>query len=332
MQYLQNFSREVHLRTKFLIILFTFIQSQLILASTDFSKVEFNFQNTNEAAQFLATKDDYINNLSTLDLSLYHGTSNTISINEHLQFLTTTPLEWSSNEKDLIRKHIESFKDVVTKLKLNLNLPTQILLIKTNGADAFNSHYTRSNAIIFPALSSQDIQTDLATFYHEMFHIFSRYNPTLTDDLFSLINFKRINRFIPDSELEKIRTTNPDAFFYDHAVNITKDNSTYEVIPFMYSAIKQDDIQGPVDESLVYKLGLLDLNAFKNKTTVMFKVSETNYKDIVSANSHYYIHPEEILAEDFKLLLLQNTTDAATPKVKYQAVLDNLLAFFKKVN
>ena len=61
----------------------------------------------------------------------------------------------------------------------------------------------------------------------------------------------------------------------------------------------------------------------------MFKVSETNYKDIVSANSHYYIHPEEILAEDFKLLLLQNSPDVVIPKVKYQAVIDNLFAFLK---
>ena len=92
----------------------------------------------------------------------------------------------------------------------------------------------------------------------------------------------------------------------------------------MYSALKQEDINGPVDESLVYRFGLLDLETLANSSVLMYKTAETNYKEAVRANSHYYIHPEEIMAENFKLLLLHNTKTIPTPMIKYPDAVNEL--------
>jgi len=292
--------------------------------NTAFSETRFIFLNLQEAQTFLTERDSYTDILSPLDLSLYHSTKETITLTQHLDFLKSTPLEWSEQEKASLNQKIETFNRVVSNLHLNLSLPAEVLLIKTNGEDAFHSHYTRRNGIIFPAGTDGEIATDLATFYHEMFHIMSRHNPKLGDELFSLIGFSPVKRVEIPAQLEKIRTTNPDAFFYDHAVVVNARGADRLIVPFMYSAIRQEEINGPVDEALVYKLGLLDLSTLSEAAPVLYKVSETNYKEVVKANSHYYIHPEEILAEDFKLLLLQNTPDIQVPAVKYPAVLELL--------
>lgn len=292
--------------------------------NSTFAETRFIFLNVQQAKLFLTERDSYTDILSPLDLSLYHSTKETISIEDHLDFLKSTPQEWTEQEKASLSQKIALFTKVVTDLHLKLSLPSEVLLIKTNGEDAFHSHYTRRNGIIFPAAANGEIATDLATFYHEMFHILSRHNPKLGDELFALIGFSPVTRVEIPAVLEKIRTTNPDAFFYDHAVTINARGANHVVVPFMYSAIKQEEINGPVDESLVYKLGLLELSTLNEEAPVLYKVSETNYKEIVQANSHYYIHPEEILAEDFKLLLLQNTPDVQVPVVKYPAVLEQL--------
>lgn len=307
--------------TKFILF---FIFSSLAFATTDLSKVNFILIDRDNAATFLSTSDEYTANLSTLDLSLYHSTKQTILMSEHLEFLKTTSLDWNDIERKSLQEKISTFIKVVNLMDLKLNLPEEILLIKTNGQDAFNSHYTRKNAIIFPANEVGMITTDLSTFYHEMFHIFSRYNRALTDDLYAICNFRPIKRLTFNSDFEKIRTTNPDAFYYEHAVSVTVNNQSYNVVPVMYSAILQDQIDGPVDESKIYKLGLFENSSFNNENRIMFKTSETNYKEMVMANTHYYIHPEEIMAENFKLLLLQNTEGETIPPIKYQQPLNDL--------
>lgn len=301
----------------------------MTFVTSAYSNTEFKFLDAVSSRDFLSSEDEYTKALSPLDLSLYHSTSNTISISQHLEFLKSTTLNWTEAEKELIQKNIDNFIAVIGNLNLKLNLPSQVLLIKTNGQDAFNSHYTRGNAIIFPA-NAGEIKTDLGTVYHEMFHIFSRNNPQLADGLYSLCGFKRIARLKVPSYLSLVRTTNPDAFNYDHSIKVIANGEEIEVVPFMYSAIKQSEISGPVNESLVYKLGLLNINTLEQTDAKMFKVAETNYKELVLANTHYYIHPEEIMAEDFKLLLLQNTPDISKPSVKYQAVLDSLQDFLRR--
>ena len=308
--------------TKILIFLFSII-STLSWAETTVDMLQFKFQTKEESAQYLSLKDSYIENLSVLDLSLYHSTKETISILEHLDFLKTTTLDWTDEEKEKLNQMIVNFKETVSKLALKVTFPDEVKLIKTNGQDAFNSHYTRGDAIIFPA-SNNLIATDLATFYHEMFHIFSRFHPEKSDELYSLIGFKRIPRLQIPSDFEKMRTTNPDAFYYEHSLTIKKLDQEFEVVPVMYSAITQDQINGPVNEAAVYRLGLFDLNSFQSTKRIFFKVADTNYKEVVKANTHYYIHPEEIMAEDFKLLLLQNTKDEKAPTVRYQEVIDQL--------
>jgi hypothetical protein len=61
----------------------------------------------------------------------------------------------------------------------------------------------------------------------------------------------------------------------------------------------------------------------------MYQVAETDYKARALTNSHYYIHPEEIMAENFRLLLMKAALFNPMPPVKYPLVLDALAEILK---
>lgn len=302
------------------------------LAHADLIKNEqtiFHFLSKEDAAIFLSTPDAYTDQLSSLDLSLYHGTSRSIGKQEHLDFLQTTTLDWTDAEKRKIESMLASYFQVIATTGIKILLPTDVLFVKTNGKDTFNAHYTRGNAIVFPALGGEEIKTDLGTFYHEMFHIFSRHNSHLQDELYGICNFKPIAKLEFLDPLRSIQTTNPDAFIYQHALTLEKDGVSFEAIAFMYSAISQIDINGPVNEASVYRLGMLDIATMNTSSPKMYKTNETNFKDVVMANSHYYIHPEEIMAENFRLLFLSQTQDWPKPAIKYPKAVNQLLFYLK---
>jgi hypothetical protein len=278
----------------------------------------------------MSTPDDFINNLTSLDLSLHYATSKTISINEHLNFLKRTTIDWTPAEKDLLESEIEIMKKAINSLDLTLRLPTEIKLIKTSGADEFNSHYTRGNAIIFPIKNIEEgVTTDSGTLIHELFHIMTRHNPDLLNGLYAICNFNPIDRLVIPSSIQNIALTNPDAFYYDHAITVTVllSNQEIKVIPFFYSAIKQTEITGPIDEAITFKLGLLDLATLNDEMPKLYKVADTNYKLKALVNSHYYIHPEEIMAENFRLLILKAANINPLPPIQYPAVLEKLQSF-----
>lgn len=318
------------LLTKFLslvVILF----SNASFAYTDFTKVEFKFLSSTESSQFLSTNDDFIDALTTLDLSLHHSTKESISKDFQLEFLKHTTLDWTPEEVARIKGEIEVMEQAVNTLDLNLHLPAQILLVKTTGADEFNSHYTRRNAIIFPIKSpAEGVTTESPTLFHEMFHIMSRYTPELTDGLYALCGFKPMNRFVVPKSIEDIQLTNPDAFFYQHSITVTRNGNEINVIPFFYSALKQSEINGPVDEAQTFKLGLLDLATLNDEHPKLYKVAETDYKIKAQVNSSYYIHPEEIMAENFRLLLMKTAMINPMPPIKYPGVLEKLVLVLKK--
>lgn len=301
-------------------------------AYTDFSKITFSFLSAEESSVFLSTPDDFINSLTTLDLSLHHETSDTLTTLYQLEFLKHTALAWTPEEITRISSEIEVMKKAINDLDLDLNLPSEIKLIKTTGEDEFHSHYTRSNAIIFPIKNmTEGVTTDAPTVFHETFHIFSRFNPGLSDKLYAICNFKPIPNVVIPKTIKDIALTNPDAFHYQHAITITvtADGKEVDVIPFFYSAIKQSEIKGPVDESKTFKLGLVDIATLNDDAPKFYKVSETDYKAKAEANSSYYIHPEEIMAENFRLLLMKEAKTNPMPAIKYPEILEKLTQILK---
>lgn len=300
-------------------------------AATDFTRVKFTFASADEAGRFMSTADDFARAITPMTLSLLHETPETYPLADHLRFLGQQTLDWTPNETASIQKDIETLIKAVTELDLTLSLPPEILLIKTTGDDEFHSYYTRGQAIIFPVNGdSHSVTSDAPTFFHEMFHILSRHHLSMPDAnafhdrLYRICGFERVAEQPWPASLADRALTNPDAFHVEHAVEVTAQGAAVRVVPFFFSAIAQKDVHGPIDEAKTFKLGLIDTTTLVAGAPRMFTTAETDYVKRVRANSHYTIHPEEIMAENFRLLLMQQAGLPAS--IKYPDALIELRA------
>ena len=80
-------------------------------------------------------------------------------------------------------------------LKLNLKFPKKIQLIKSTMKEEGNaSGYTRNNCIIINKPTSKLLA-------HELFHIFSRFNPSIRKHIYQSLDFQEITTKInyPDT-------------------------------------------------------------------------------------------------------------------------------------
>jgi hypothetical protein len=209
---------------------------------------------------------------------------------------------------------------------LALSLPPTVQLIKTTGAEEGNAAYTRATAIVLPkselAKSEKDLQRLIC---HELFHILSRRNPELRERLYGIIGFSKCNeiKLPPDLALRKI--TNPDAPRNDHFIRLQIDNQEALAVPILLSSVETYDVKrgGEFFAYLQFQfLVVAKSSGSKNckavsegsspKLVGMQRVS--GFMEQVGRNTDYIIHPEEILADNFALLVL-NEHNVASPEI-----------------
>jgi len=160
--------------------------------------------------------------------------------------------------------------------------------------------------------------TELLT--HELWHIISRNlrskNPQIRDNIYSCIGFKPLGTTLElPPELTKI--SNPDAPLLEHYCEVYFPDVKPSVclIPVVYSAVPQFEpshgktfFQYMVVNLLVLKK-LSDgtwIPERKGKKLDLRQINDMpqHFWDQVGKNTQYLVHPEETIADNFKLLIL----------------------------
>ena len=77
---------------------------------------------------------------------------------------------------------------------------------------------------------------------HEMFHVLSRTDPHLRDDLYALLGFRTVDGFEYPAELEERRVSNPDSFEYLHTVTVQSGSQSVDVIPVFQSLLPLNEV------------------------------------------------------------------------------------------
>jgi hypothetical protein len=209
--------------------------------------------------------------------------------------------------------------------RLSLPLPSRILIIRTDGTDELAANYTRTNAIILPRpasdTSSKTLKDRISLLAHELFHIASRHaEPELLDRLYALAGFHRVDPGRLPAAIASRRLTNPDAMSYDHAITVSHRRfGAQDVIPVLVSRVRRYQIRPSIRLSSVMSLRLMPLDSegrFQAATreTAGFGIQETDYVARTGINTGYIIHPEEIIADNFALLVLKYSGYAETAK------------------
>ena len=278
------------------------------------NKATIHFASGSEGRKVLTAKDEFVRQMSPFDRSSRLKTDKPVTEAEYLAFIGKNVTEWSTEE----RQGVES---ALTKIAAGLRdwslpFPATIQLIRTTGAEEGKAAYTRGTAVMIPKAElgkGPDYLTRLIC--HELFHVLSRQNPGLRDELYAAIGFTRCEDLEFPRELTARKITNPDAPRNDHFIRLAIDGQTRPAIPILLSRTEIYDITRRREffEYLELKFVVVDLNPGSGGPKVIYEKSDPKLVELkavsgffeqVGRNTEYIIHPEEILADNFALLVL----------------------------
>jgi len=278
------------------------------------------FATSEEGKIRLAKNDAYIKGLSPFERAAKIRKAGPISTEQYIEFIRKQTLEWTDNEKSKIRKIIQTAS---TKLApFARHIPSDIYLIKTTGKDEGNAPYTRGVSIILPQRSVRQAAKGLELlFYHELFHIISRNNTQLRDEVYALIGFKPCGVVsLPDDMMPR-RISNPDAPVIEHCIKVTGEGKLHWVAPVLFSRVPE---YNPNSGETFFRYLELRLMAIDHKSAkpllldnkpVMFRPKEVDgFFEQIGNNTNYILHPEETLANNFVFLITEKK-NLANPEI-----------------
>ena len=270
-----------------------------------------DFADLHRARQILGHKDQWAHQLSDFDLGARQKTARPTSLQQFLAFAGDAGLRWTVQEEACWKAVVDKLSDAMNGL--NLEVPN-IDLIKTTGAEEFNSAYTRGRAIMFPQSAASLPVADPRRAYfllaHELFHVLSRSDSRLRDDLYALLGFKKVKGFEYPPELEGRRISNPDAFEYLHTLTVQSGSEQVDVLPVIQSLLPLNEVIQLPNFFAALDIVLVSVNTNtgearrdSNGNLIKYNFGNTNWVPLMLRNSSYIIHPEELLADNFATLM-----------------------------
>jgi len=282
------------------------------------------FATLDEGRRILGSSDDFVRSMSPFDLAARLKTPKSVSEQEFLAFAARSVLAWEEGEKRIVESAIQRLQPRLATLALPL--PEKVYLIKTTGQEEGGAPYTRANAVVLPRAAIATSETGLARLIgHELFHVLSRANPELRDRLYEAIGFVKCGELEFPAALKSRKITNPDAPHNDHCIRLQADGKPVWAIPILYSRSEKYDparggeffaylqFQFLVVERRDVSLGVEPVLDGREPRLLDLQDADGFFEQ-VGRNTGYLIHPEEILADNFALLVMPGKT-VRSPKI-----------------
>lgn len=276
-----------------------------------------HFASPSEAAEILSRKDEFVQRLSDFDRAARVKTDKSVSEAEFLRFVKANVSSWTNAERTKVEEAVGEIRPSLEDLPLTL--PKTISFVKTTGGEEGGAFYTRDTAIVFPesqlrVATSKQLRKTIA---HELFHILSRENPVIREALYEAIGFQKCPEVNFPTQLQRRKITNPDAPRNDHSIRLRLDGMEIVAVPILFSSTEKYDVSrgGEFFNYLEFRFLVLqngDSSRASDALTAPENVS--GFFEQVGRNTDYVIHPEEILAENFALLVL-NDQNVKSPEI-----------------
>jgi len=309
------------------------------MKQVDFQNFTLEFASENEGEELISA--DFFNSffpyLTDIDIEIRTGKSlNSLTYSEkfnfYIEFIKNEVIAFRDAEIEILSRTFSRIDVMLESLNIKF-VPENICLIKTTGREEGNAGYTRNHCIIIPEEKFRKSEFQLLVFLtHEVFHVYSRYNPEIRFRLYLLLGFTSNENIIIDSKLNSLRITNPDAANFRFVIDLPdKNGEVNSYVPFVFSKRKEVDKPAervmfdyvrsayfPIKNNTIKKNkfinitsinGLYELNAKEKDQNQTESYNHPLYEKI-SRNSGYIIHPEEIIADNFSLLLLSSQNSA----------------------
>ena len=273
------------------------------------------FATVSEGRNILTTRDDFIERLSPFDRAARMKTDREVSEKEFLEFVGQSVLAWTESEQKKLAAALEATQPALKAL--SLPFPKKIYMIKTSGKEEGGAAYTRANAIVFPVnMLAGNTRAMQKLICHELFHILSRANPELKERLYRVIGFEKCAEIEFPAKLKSRKLTNPDAPKNDHCIRLQVDGKAAWVVPILFSRTEKYDPGrgGEFFEYLEFRMLVVERNSESGAVKPVYDGAEPRLADMqrvsglfeqIGRNTGYIIHPEEILADNFALMVFE---------------------------
>jgi hypothetical protein len=272
----------------------------------------------------LRESDGFTQATGDLERRLRLKSAEAVAEAELLKYASEQTTDWTEVESERIGKAVEACREHLAQWKLPL--PKKIPLIKTNGRDEGGAAYTRREAVILPQSMLGSGASLEPLLLHELFHVLSRPNPELRRELYAIVGFEPCGQGKFPEELERRKITNPDAPTYDYAITLEIEGVAGKYVPIILTR-EADPQHGFSIQSLDFKLLQIESDGehwqplLKDEQPVLLPINTPAYEARIGRNTQYTIHPEEVLADNFMLLMQGKTVPSPEILEKLGAVL-----------
>ena len=301
----------------------SFVSLPLLLLATRLLGQELVFDSPSAARELLGKRDAFIERLSPFDRAARMKTNGPVDETSFLRFVADSVVEWKPAEIERIRAGFDLIREGLQKT--GASLPPVIHFIQTTGREEGNAPYTRGNAIIVPSGTVRRSSTQLTGMLaHEVFHVLSRSNPALRDRLYAAIGFEPCGEVRHPAALADRRITNPDAPINAHAIGISVDGERVHGVPILFSTSPTYDAERGGEFFAYLKFELLLVERTPNGghrvltdasgPRLVPKEKVMGFHEKIGRNTGYILHPEEVLADNFALLV-QGVSDVKSPEI-----------------
>jgi creatinine amidohydrolase/Fe(II)-dependent formamide hydrolase-like protein/quinol monooxygenase YgiN len=276
------------------------------------------FADIHRAREILGRSDEWARQLSAFDRGVRQRTLEPTNTRGFLEFVSGEAAAWTEDEQRYWKSLVDQLSEALEGL--NLDIP-DAFVVKTTGLEEFNAVYVRNRSIVFPQGRvdvAGDVRRDFFLLAHELFHLLSLEYPARRDELYALLGFRRFAGLEYPAELEDRRLSNPMyGSRYEYVLTVEAGSGPVEVTPAYQAAV-------PLEEFIAISEGGMSMGAFfeaidfvllpvdtgtravlRDDTgyPIIYQIGDTDWIERMQRNSSYIIHPDELMAENFALLM-----------------------------
>jgi len=280
------------------------------------------FADVDEGIRTLTERDRFVASFSPFDRQVRVRSDKEVPEDVYLEFVGKQVVAWEAEQIEKLSPIVATVRRKLAPFKLDF--PPAVLLVQTTGREESGAAYCRGNAVVLPRNMTQRAGKSLERILtHELFHILSSHNPELRKRLYAIVGFSPCTEIQLPASLRARKITNPDAPVCEHYMEVQHGDSPVKVAPILFSSRKRYDASrgGSLFQYLTFRLMVVEqdgdkwMSVEKNGEPVLLEAGDVpTFSEKIGRNTSYIIHPEEVLAENF-VLVVNNKTDVPTPRI-----------------
>jgi hypothetical protein len=266
----------------------------------------FVFATRAQARAVLGAHDDYVRATAPLERSVLLRTDEPVDAARLAAAMAAAALDWNDEERRALAAVLPRLERFLAPMRWKA--PRQILLVKASDALMDGFPHTRGAAIILPESMLREAMKEPAlmdyVLSHEAFHVLSRADPELREELYRAIGFRACGAMELPAALAELRLTNPDAPESRHPITLRRGSERIEALAFVHFPSENVDRRKGFMSQI--RTSWLPVDRQDGRCTARDERLTLDglegLDEQVGRNTAYLIHPEEIIADNFSFL------------------------------